>query len=43
MWRERGGAGQGEVAGKVPCKICDKFFITLRLGGVVVSVMVLLF
>ena len=42
-----GGAGEGrDGARKVPCKICDKFFITLRLGcscfsyGFVVLVMV---
>ena len=29
---ERGGGEGRDGAGKVLCKICDKFFITLRLG-----------
>lgn len=29
---ERGGQGRGRGQGRVPFKICDKFFITLRLG-----------
>lgn len=38
-----GGRGGERRREKVLCKICDKFFITLRLGGIVVLVMVLLF